>query len=138
MREIKFRAWDKLHGVMLNKIKVMHFDTSDDGIEQVYGYNSYKAKGHEGWAALGNVSIMQFTGLKDKNGTEIYEGDILRNDKSREIFECVYDVEMASFEGIDRTREKIGGVVFGPTFFPLRGTIEIIGNLWENPDLLAV
>ena len=78
----------------------------------------------------------QFTGLLDKNGKEIWEGDILRNTKSKEIFEVWWDIEMASFGGIDRAKEKIGGVEYGPTLFPLSGKLEVVGNIYENPELL--
>ena len=68
---------------------------------------------------------MQFTGLKDKNGKEIYEGDVVRYSANKEehISEVVY---IESFFGV----EKHTGIL--SSFYP----IEIIGNIYENPELL--
>lgn len=119
MREIKFRAWDKEEKIYL------YFDFKsisgwDDG--GVYLDNKINT----------NISddkyiFMQYTGLKDKNGKEIYEGDIV-NYILRGIGMRKLEVQYNYAQG----------------FYPMQGTggcakdgeAEIIGNIYENPELL--
>lgn len=70
-----------------------------------------------------NIELLQFTGLLDKNGKEIYEGDICKNGGGKTIIE--WDNEVAGF---DFTNSE-GAVLSGDLF-------EVIGNVYENPELL--
>ena len=112
MREIKFRAWDKEEQEMLDWDKFFNLD-----IAQVF-----ESKGSWG------VYPMQYTGLKDKNGVEIYEGDILS------YFGFEYEV---IFE------ESAFGWYEGGQFYAFAemaideiAKTKIIGNRFENPELL--
>ena len=112
MREIKFRAWD-------NRYKRMHKEFGEGTAEvAVKGVNQTISDyiGDENWC------IEQFTGLKDKNGKEIYEGDVVQNGKSR---------YMRTVVKFDETKKT------GAGFNLAQGRYhEVIGNIHESPELL--
>ena len=114
MREIKFRAWDKLNKKMsLN----LTFTYEDGKINNCYFEDSENY-------AIEEFEIMQFTGLKDKNGKEIFEGDILRAGINRpSITEVVF-------------RDTMFTTSFGVPLGQLNLILEVIGNKFENPELL--
>lgn len=117
-REIKFRAWDK-----------------DNEIWQ-YGFLSDIARGL--WKTIDWSKAFEFTGLKDKNGKEIYEGDILQAPK-----EYQYDARLQGryatvFNKDDGRFEPEGWDNYGPNGednFSWE-SFEVIGNIYENPDLI--
>ncbi len=130
MSQINFRAWDK----NVNKMKLVeciYFD--DDGISMV------AVQSKRGVLSLHKINdidviLMQYTGLKDKNGKEIYEGDILEPGWAEgEVFEVVYDETHARF------CEKRSGKEFlmdGSLMRSKHDARKIIGNIHENPELL--
>ncbi len=80
-----------------------------------YEIESANRRGHE------DISVIQFTGLLDKHGKEIYEGDILKNS---------YRAELTIVKWRDlEAQYSIGGYQ--------KETVEIIGNIYENPELLT-
>lgn len=112
-REIKFRLWDKEQKIMLTPLSPVWFE------ENYWGDDDFAA-----CARFCESVLMQFTGLLDKNGTPIYEADIIRdeNGNKKEV-----KVEMDY-------NSDYGTVCIG-YIFP-KGDIEIIGNVWENPELI--
>lgn len=77
----------------------------------------------------GNYEVMQFTGLKDKNGKEIYEGDIVRLEQwEPEIYEVVFNRGGFCFRHSDTD------VFYHDAKYIEKG--EVIGNIYENPELL--
>lgn len=135
-REIKFRAWEKKRKIMIPFEPLFLSDTggfrtpenyrleaSIDESEVIIETGGYI---HDDFAQGMNDDeyvLMQFTGLLDKNGKEIYEGDILQGLKSfNDNGIIVIDKKM--FGGIlqmDEEQDK---------------TVEIIGNIYENSELL--
>lgn len=117
MREIKFRAWEK---------DAMRYDVQKD------------------WSSHGNsfghvlqdkgTVVMQFTGLKDKNGKEIYEGDILQHEPDGNMphhYIVVYwDGVMAAYY-VKFQNSNGTDLLEGYT-----KRHKIIGNIYENPELL--
>ena len=116
MREIKFRAWDT--NPLEGKSKMIY------GIDEIKEF-------YEGIELIDEllnniapeIKIMQFTGLKDKNGKEIFEGDILSNGKLQSVVLWKNDGW-----GINNGKHKLSRY--------LGGNEEIIGNIYENPELL--
>ncbi|AFZ90207.1 YopX family protein [Bacillus velezensis] len=138
MREIKFRAYhtEKRDGQefprMLDWDELLNNDEEELAC---YFKNEFS-----------NVSpLMQYTGLKDKNGREIYEGDIVRNhrDNSNELLEVLWQEEVAEHasDGIYWTKE-VPGFRFKrikrglTTVFVAHVDLEVIGNIHQNPELL--
>ena len=134
MREHKYRAWDKKTKQMVEVVAIVYSDFQiEAGCDDKLG----DPEVDEGiWIKIANlivelwdfkdVELMQYTGLKDKNGKEIYEGDVLR------IFDRNYEVKVKIVSGckvfIDYGYpDEHNG--------PCNYWSEIIGNIYENPEL---
>lgn len=92
------------------------------------------------WIVNNDLYLMQSTALLDKNGKEIFEGDILKvanNDSS--WFEVVkYDHEKAMFISKEvNLKYEVPETPLYDLFSPYPFKVEVIGNIWENPDLLG-
>ena len=116
MREIKFRGWDVGFKEMESWESLL---TSDVLPEVLQGLSP-------------NLKLMQYTGLEDKNGVEIYEGDIVETVYNGEVFAgvVVYDLSEVDFKVTDG-KEK-----YGRNFQYLTGNDEneVLGNIYENPE----
>jgi uncharacterized phage protein (TIGR01671 family) len=123
-REIKFRCWNTAAKLMYPN---EHFALTMDGLElQLMPECEHYDKPY--LPSPGNMIYMQYTGLKDKNGKEIYEGDIVRF--SFKHGDVVRFVEWSyPYSGW-----AMGGHKYTPEECEVFG--EVIGNIYENPELL--
>jgi len=124
VREIKFRAWDKLFKEM--------FDVAMVSREAVFHAIPPKSVMPSG-IPLAQVELMQFTGLLDKQGKEIYEGDIVRaTANGNRKYEIVWlGGGLGHWWIADIQRDNLI-----PNKIPINlNAIEVIGNIYENPEL---
>ncbi len=114
MREIKFRCWWN-SAVIDTPRRMVYFDLYEGNI---YCYQD---------------CIMQYTGLKDKNGKEIYEGDIVRVD-DKIIGQVFWNRFSCGFRYADKPEELIENTSYLTPWG--QSLYEIIGNIYENPEVL--
>ncbi len=123
----RFRAWDKRKSVM-REVAVLHFTKGGKVNSIEYWKTPSELKSYH----VRNLVLMQSTGLKDKNGVDVYQGDIIRCTRG-----CPHEVIWL---------EKYGGTFFGgmPAWYlsglsngySWTGREEVIGNIYENSELL--
>lgn len=127
MREIKFRAWDDR-----DDAKKMYYPESSPFLINFSGDLSHNGV----FARIGyDLKLMQFTGLLDKNGKEIYEGDILqlKNTKGQisNHQEVYWDSEDACWGWRTANEDS-----WPDSFSGFYNDYEVIGNIYENQELL--
>jgi len=114
MREIKFRAWDKKGKRIRYILDGLHCDFNFCNPQEFWNWSKEE------------YILMQYTGLKDKNGVEIYEGDIVQY--------CTWKPK-----DIRESKEGVVSYVLGDTGLWLstydQSKLEVIGNVYENPKL---
>jgi uncharacterized phage protein (TIGR01671 family) len=126
VREIKFRAWDKAEQALKEVIELNFSQWWVTTGEGMWGGERNSFKNEE----TDRHILMQYTGLKDKNGKEIYEGDIINDSFGDRKGRIRYNDHVAAFEiseydGIHMLSSHNCGRFF-----------EVIGNIYENPELL--
>lgn len=134
-RKIKFRAWDDLNGMMISEAPILNSFTYLGSGEILKRY----------------TLVMQYTGIKDKNGVEIFEGDLLRYPANNEwekenyvVFEVFFhDGDCADTHiGFQFNRLHFKGCIAGyhsmEKFLPkYTAKMEVIGNVYDSPELIT-
>lgn len=131
MREIKFRAWDKLNKMLVQVQDLDLIQLVDGeyfisaGLEDVGEYLRLSKE----------IVLMQYTGLKDKHSKEIYEGDILARRAGYNNPEIIRKGTVEFVNG------KYENCLYYPHkqrryLFDSASIYEVIGNIYENPELL--
>lgn len=139
MREIKFRAWE------MNYKEIIDVDSIN--------FESKIINTECAWRMFSEVILMQYTGLKDKNGREIYEKDIVEikhtydymafdgYERSWTITKGEVAFNYAGFDVkyLDRDGEPVwSGITLMECLSDMVSEWEVIGNIFENPELLEV
>lgn len=127
MREIKFRAWNKAYKRWSDHCEHGELELLDDGDGIIVDCLEEE------------IDVMQFTGLKDKYGKEIWEGDIIEyipkyGDKTPRIVEIFFNDFRANFsyKGSEFANNDLFNLI-------QNGNVAtVIGNKWENPELLTI
>ena len=130
MREIKFRVFDKAS--KYNPMHIVGEDSHDSfwiDSDNVFHYRNLQ--NGEGSGEYGDYILMQYTGLKDKNGKEIYECDILTSAFSKRI--VIFNENTCSFMLKDI---ELRNELFSLTNEKCKN-LEIIGNIYENKELIG-
>ena len=125
----KFRAWDT-HEEVMNRVGYIDF------VNGVIGMSNENVRDYE--QPIHRVNILQYTGLKDKNGVEIFEGDILEVEKNED---GTYKGTINGKTFFDRfqgysSKIKVDGMHDIYTLRNWNNHVRIIGNIYENPELL--
>ena len=123
MRKIKFRAWDKENEKMM-KVLSLHLENKEISVKENGTFHLFRMQ-----------DLMQYTGVKDKNGKEIYEGDIvlIKLDETSTWHKTVVGFKKGAF---------IASLIDGEDYIYIfnRGfdnnDFEVIGNIYENKKLL--
>ena len=124
MREIKFMVFDKRLGKIFPVIRLCEDFEGD--CEEPYCYYLNNRNELE-WLPLSEGILMQYTGLKDKNGKKIYEDYIVKHKQYvayGTLSEHVGKITISPYDGVMVGHDSIGKYV------------EVIGNIYENPELL--
>lgn len=142
--DIKFRAWSP-------EIKEMFFSENADGGEsrEFYPFSFYIDRKRD-WS-IDDFILMQFTGLKDANGIEIYEGDICRilytdwssnTDSNIKLDEYLDSISYTGYIEFDSPefcimlKDRYGDRSASSLHYGQHGRIKVIGNIHQNPELL--
>ena len=131
----KYRAWDKRKQLM-REVAVLDFNKNGN----VSGIQYWKTPYDLQSIHANSINVMQSTGLKDKNGVEIFEGDVVsvRNHPFQKTELSGAGIEIDGDYLIGWSDHSLAWLAGDLLLYQLKPYIEVIGNIYENPELLEV
>lgn len=120
MREINYKCWDKERNEMC---LVLEIGLREKWVKVSNGDSTFR------YIAFSKCELLEYTGLKDKNGKEIYEGDIVKG------LAWYQGKKLYSIDELSRVTYEAPSFKFGHTSWE-KENIEVVGNIYENPELL--
>ena len=148
MREIKYRFYD-INDKKMHDVISLEFPLGSPSGKDITIYNP--DEDYYEWRSIVDGHLMQYTGLKDKNGTMIFEGDIVKilytdwaskseNDTRtlEEYLDSLTKVGVVCWDNLSLCYHlKMRNECFGSIHCGKYGYIEVIGNIYDNPELLT-
>lgn len=131
----KYRAWDKRKQLM-REVAVLDFNKNGN----VSGIQYWKTPYDLQSIHANSINVMQSTGLKDKNGVEIFEGDVVsvRNHPFQKTELSGAGIEIDGDYLIGWSDHSLAWLAGDLLLYQLKPYIEVIGNIFTNPELLEV
>lgn len=125
----KFRVWDKQIKKMA---KVLNIDFENKIVQSVYWDSDHQCLIQ---ANFDDIELMQSTGLFDKNGVEIFEGDVLKNTNTGSIGRVFWNIHNTGY--FYKMKRKNTSLFDDFTVYRSKYKLEVIGNIYENKELLG-
>ena len=129
--ELKFRVWngsEMEHNIMVGKFGIFYVNPSNNGIDEndTASLSPFNTKYPD------DIPVMRFSGLTDKNGTEIFEGDILEfEDEQKAVVKWLQGGLTCEADFGDYDLTTVGWAI------EILGCCEVVGNIYENPNGFA-
>nr|DAO49567.1 MAG TPA: YopX protein [Caudoviricetes sp.] len=137
----RYRAWISEADTMTNDLKGIDFENETVVLKKIYWEDGFPVEEEVFEVEIGNAILMQSTGLVDKNGKEIFEGDIVRTTRflgRADEIGGFYEYEK-DYLGVVKVLEGSWVIDTGSDAVNLWSEIdenEVLGNIYENPELL--
>ena len=138
---LKFRAWISEADTMANDLKGIDFENETVVLRKLYYEDGFPVETEVFEVEIGNAILMQSTGLHDKNGQEIFDGDIISDGHTS--IDIRHHQTLGFYTINDNGDEEFFGDTASLEDFEevskyMSENIEIIGNIYENKDILEV
>lgn len=139
MRDLKFKAWDKVNQRMCQVLSLEYWDP-EPGAEFVLG-GCYLVPECRRFRNIEELELLQYTGIKDSKGSEVYIGDIVKGTYTayqgyampRQVIEEVCEVKYDEDMQLEPLHERAGD--YDELWMNI-ATFEVIGNIYEHPHLI--